>query len=142
MAQKTPEQITSKFQAGIQAAGQAYAQGVQNPSRPWASATVAGQARWQAGIQQAIAQGSFARGVQKAGDAKWQQAASGKGARNFTAAAPDAAAAYAQKAQQIISAGQAARAAANAMPSDSQEARLQRAVASMRAISAYWKQSK
>lgn len=139
MAQKTPEQIADKYQRGVSAGAQDYAAGVQNPTKSWASATAAAQRRWANGVQAAMQNGSFARGVQAAGDAKWQQRAASIGAQRYAAAAPDAAAAYAQKAAQIVAAGNAARAAANQISGDTQEARIQRAVNSMRATSDYWK---
>ncbi len=139
MAKKTPDQIVEKYQRGVQGAGTDYANGVQNPSRSWASATAAGAARWQAGIQEAISNGAFARGVQAAGDQKWQAAAVSKGTQRYQAAAQDAANNYARVAGQVMAAAQAAQSAAANLPNATQEQRLQRAVAAMRATSAAWK---
>lgn len=139
MARKTPEQIAEKFQRGVAGASQDYANGVQNPSRSWAQATQAGAARWRNAIQEAIAQNKFQRGVQAAGDAKWQQNALSVGAQRYSGAAATAAAAYAQKAGQIMSAAAAAQTAVQSMPNETQEQRLARAVAAMRAISNAWK---
>jgi len=139
MAQKSPEQIAAKYQRGVAGAAQDYAEGVQNPSRPWASATAAASGRWRTGIQEAINNNSFQRGVQKAGDAKWQERAINRGAQNYAGAAPVAAQEYAKVAGQIMAAGNAARSASQAMPGDTQEQRLQRALAAMRATSNYWK---
>jgi len=139
MAKKTAEQIVQKYQEGVARSGNAYAAGVQNPSRPWAASTAAAEGRWRNGIQQAIQNGSFARGVQKAGDAKWAQAAAGRGAANYAAAAPHAAQAYASRAGEIMGAANAAAQAANSIPGDTMEQRLQRALAAMKATSEYWK---
>jgi hypothetical protein len=139
MANKSPEQIAAKYQRGVAGASQDYAEGVQNPSRPWAAATAAAAGRWRAGIQEAINNNSFQRGVQKVGDAKWQERAVNRGAANYASAAPSAAQEYARVAGQIMAAGNAAKQAALAMPGDTQEQRIQRATAAMRAVSSYWK---
>lgn len=138
MAQKTAEQIAEKYGRRVAGAGADYAAGVQAPSRPWAQATIASEPRWKAGITEAISKKSFTRGVQKAGDAKWQERASTIGASRYTAAAPEAASAYAAVAGQIMQAGNAARQAAQAMPNATLEQRLQRAVAAMKATSDFW----
>jgi hypothetical protein len=138
MANKTPDQIIAKFRAGVAGAGADYSAGVQNPSRPWAQATVAGQPRYEAGVQKAISEKRFAKGVQAAGDAKWQEAASGKGAQHFAAAADSAATNYAKVAGDIMAAGAAARSKANSMPDTTLEARIQRSVEAQKATSAFW----
>jgi len=138
MAKKTPEQIAEKFQRGVAGAGSDYLSGVQNPSRPWASATVAGGKRWTAAIQEAIQKNSFARGVQRAGDAKWAERAATIGAQRYTTAAPQAAAGYSQVAGRIMAAASAAQAAVQSMPNESIEQRIARSAAAQRAISKYW----
>lgn len=138
MARKTPEQISEKFQRGVQGASADYQAGVQNPTRSWSQATQAGAARWRAAIQEAIVQNKFQRGVQAAGDQKWQQNALNQGAQRYSAAAATAAAAYQQVAGQIMSAAAAAQAAVANMPNETQEQRLARAVAAMRAVSQSW----
>lgn len=77
----------------VRRAGQAgpdYTRGVNNPRTPWAEATAAAVDAQSAGIQQAIANGSFVKGVQKAGNAKWQRKAAGLGAARFGAGVADA----------------------------------------------------
>jgi len=142
MAQKTPEQVIEKYQRGVAGAGQDYANGVQNPSRPWASATAAAAARYAAGVQEAISNGKFQRGVQRAGDAKWQQRASTIGAQRYTGAAGEAAQAFGAVAGQVMQAAAAARQAATAQPNTTFDQRLQRMVAAARATSDFWKRSK
>jgi len=60
-----------------------YQQGVQNPKVSWQTATLAAEANQAAGVQQAIQDKRFAKGVQKAGDAAWQQGALQKGVTRF-----------------------------------------------------------
>ena len=64
-------------------AGQEYSEGVASPRRPWAASTVAAAAAFASGIQEAISRGSFAKGVQAAGDSKWQTKASTLGSGRF-----------------------------------------------------------
>jgi len=138
MANKTPEQIVDKFRRGVSAAAPDYAAGVQNPSRPWAQATVAGQGRYEAGVQKAISEKRFAKGVQAAGDAKWQEGASGKGAQRFAASADTAATAFAKVAGDVMAAGAAARSKAMSMSDTTLESRIQRSVEAQKATSAFW----
>ena len=70
----------------VRRAGQAsgdYAKGVQNPRTSWAEAT-AGAAQAQAdGVQQAISEGRFEKGVNAAGNSKWQRKATSVGAQRY-----------------------------------------------------------
>lgn len=137
MSKKTASQIAEKYQRGVSGAGGDYAAGIQNPSRPWAQATAQGAARYQAGVQQAIQERRFEAGVQKAGDAKWQNGALNKGANRYQAAAAEAAQAYASVADRVMNAANAAQQAVANMPAQTLEQRLQRSNAAARAISAY-----
>lgn len=72
-----------------------YTEGVSNPRTPWAAATLSAAANQAAGIQQAITEKRFEKGVQKAGDSKWQNKATNKGARNYAPGIQDAQNSYA-----------------------------------------------
>ena len=139
MARKTPDQITSKYQQGVSGAGTAYQDGVTNPSRSWSQATQASAKRWQNGIQQAIANGAFPKGVQAAGDQKWQQAAVQRGVSNYTAAAPYAGQAYAQQAAKIMAAAAPSQIAGAPMPNDTLQGRIARSGAAQMAIHNHWR---
>lgn len=70
----------------VRRAGQAapdYAKGVQNPKTSWAEATTAAADAQAAGVQAALANGSFVKGVNNAGNAKWQRKATSVGAQRF-----------------------------------------------------------
>jgi len=70
----------------VRRAGQAgpdYARGVQNPRTSWQDATTAAAESQAAGVQQAIAEGRFEKGVAAAGNAKWQRKATTVGAQRF-----------------------------------------------------------
>lgn len=60
-----------------------YEHGVKNPRNPWAASTLKSAPNYEAGIQKSIAEKRFAKGVAKAGDAKWQEGAIVKGTARF-----------------------------------------------------------
>lgn len=60
-----------------------YAAGVKNPRRDWGQETAAASDRYAQGVTEAINNGSFERGVTKAGTEKWQRKASSVGAQRF-----------------------------------------------------------
>lgn len=74
--------IADKWSTRAQSAGQAYKDGV-SASTDWAAATAASANNWQAGVQQAAADGRFATGVNAAGNAAWQSGAINKGAGRY-----------------------------------------------------------
>lgn len=80
---KSADVIAKKFASRAGAAGADYAAGVASPRTPWAAATVNAATTYAAGVQQAIGNGSFAKGVNSAGDAKWQRKSAGVGAQRY-----------------------------------------------------------
>ena len=64
-------------------AGNDYKTGVQNPRKNWAEATSEASEAQAAGVQQAISEGRFTKGVQKAGNSKWQRKATSVGATRY-----------------------------------------------------------
>jgi hypothetical protein len=79
--------IQTKFAQRASAAGNDYKNGVMNPRRPWAASASAASQSWADGVQQAVANGRFTKGVAKAGDAKWQANASTTGASRYPSGA-------------------------------------------------------
>jgi hypothetical protein len=75
--------VVTKYVQRASAAGQAYTDGVNNPRQDYVQATVASANSWSAGVQQAITDGRFVRGVQTSGAAKWQTRASTVGAQRY-----------------------------------------------------------
>lgn len=86
--------IQAKFAANAGAAGNAYKAGVASPKRPWAATTAASATAWSDGVQTAIQNGRFTKGVNAAGDSTWQTAASTTGAQRYPSGAQAAAPAY------------------------------------------------
>lgn len=75
--------IAKKYVSRGSAAGQDYATGVANPRNPWAASTVAAKGAYASGVQTALSSGSFEKGVNNAGDAKWSRKAAGVGAQRY-----------------------------------------------------------
>jgi hypothetical protein len=73
-----------KWKARTQAATRDYAQGVARPRVSWAQAAAAAQDNWTAGVTEAASMNSFSRGVQDAGDSRWQAGVQNKGVSRFS----------------------------------------------------------
>jgi len=56
-----------------------YEEGVKNPKRSWANATKKAEDRYKEGVKKAADEGRFGKGVENAGDDKWQRGATEKG---------------------------------------------------------------
>lgn len=109
MKVKALDQIAAKWSQRAQAAGPAYAAGVQAPKVSWSAATSNAKDSWASGVQAAATNGRFAAGVTKAGDAKWQAGATGKGVQRYPQGVAGAQSNYQQGFQRFA----AALAAAN-----------------------------
>lgn len=73
----------AKWVRRTQNAGAEYAEGVRNPRVSWQQATVAAAGNQAKGVQQAITEKRFEKGVAKAGDQRWQSKALSKGEARF-----------------------------------------------------------
>jgi hypothetical protein len=73
----------AKYVSRAQAAGPAYTAGVQGAGDKWATAAAASGNSYQQGVQQAITDGRFVKGIQKAGGAKYSANAAGKGSQRY-----------------------------------------------------------
>jgi len=80
---KTIEQSAKKWVDRAQVASGDYSTGISNPKRPWSEGAKAGKDNWKAGVAAAGTRDAFAKGVDKAGDAKWQAMAKAKGPSRF-----------------------------------------------------------
>ena len=138
MARKTPQQITEKYGRKMAAAGPDYQAGVQQPSRNWEQATIAGKDRWAVGVQQALANGSFQAGVTGKND-KWSRKATTVGVQRYAQAAQSAQAEYALVADKIISITSQVSDQVRAMPGATDQDREQRMLENARRIKAAWR---
>ena len=75
--------IAAKWSSRAQAAGPDYTAGVKTTQKDWAALTAAASDSWGAGVQQAVGDGRFAKGVVAAGTPKWQAAAATKGSQRY-----------------------------------------------------------
>src|SRR5215472_11812122 len=106
MKVKSLDSIATKWSQRASSAGQAYKDGVTGATG-WAAATTAGANNWAAGVNDAATNGRFAKGVNKAGDAAWQNGAINKGASRYAPGVQLAQPAFSQgfsKFQQVLSA--------------------------------------
>lgn len=83
MKVKDAASVTSKWSQRAQAAGQAYTDGVKNPRNDWATATAGASDNWGQGVQAAVSDGRFSKGVQAAGTQAWASGAVNKGATRY-----------------------------------------------------------
>jgi len=72
-----------------------YEDGVRNPKADWASNAAAAEDAYQAGVQAAIAERRFGKGVRAAGTEKWQKGAIEKGTQRWGPGVAMAQSAYA-----------------------------------------------
>lgn len=79
------QRTVSKWAQNAGQASGSYADGVQNPRRPWMESTQAASENYKQGVTKAAASNSFSRGVQRAGNAKQQQNAMSKGVQRYSA---------------------------------------------------------
>lgn len=75
--------VAAKWSKRASAAGADYMSGVQNPRTDQAAAAAAAAPVWAAAVADAATRNAFAKGVQAAGTAKWQAAASTIGAQRY-----------------------------------------------------------
>ena len=80
---KSADAVATKWASRAGAAGADYASGVNGTTKDWAADTAGAAGAWAAGVQTAAANGSFAKGVNAAGTAKWKQKAANVGAARY-----------------------------------------------------------
>lgn len=61
-----------------------YKKGVQSPRRSWSSSAQASEGNYEAGVNTAISQKKYSKGVNSAGDAKWKKGAEEKGGARYS----------------------------------------------------------
>lgn len=81
---KSVDAAAAKYVSRASAAAPDYTNGVNNPRRDWAQSTSAADTTWASGVQQAVSNGSFKKGVNAAGTAKWQTKAATVGSQRFS----------------------------------------------------------
>lgn len=82
-AVKPADQVANKWSRVTPQRSEDYKMGVMAPRTPWAAAAAGAAARYQEGVTAATQRGAFQKGVQAAGDAKWQRKSAEKGPTRF-----------------------------------------------------------
>jgi hypothetical protein len=77
------DQTKDKWSRRATAAGPDYQAGLASPKQPWSQAAIAAKGAWQAGVTDAAGRDAYAKGVAKAGDAKWLKKATELGVRRY-----------------------------------------------------------
>lgn len=72
-----------KWATRSSAASGDYAAGARSPRRSWSASAAASEANYEAGVNEAIGRKAFGKGVQDAGDGKWQKGIEEKGRTRY-----------------------------------------------------------
>jgi len=78
-ATKSASETGKKWKERVAGATDDYIKGVENPNTDWADATEAAKDSYNDGIQTAIAEDRFAKGVRASGTSNWKSKTSSKG---------------------------------------------------------------
>jgi len=135
---KSRDRVVKKFKDRIAASGAEYDAGIKQPRASWQAQYKMSSERMKAALLESLEKNKHIKGVEAVGDAGWAEAALKKGSARFTAAASIAADNYGKVVDQVLAAGDAAAAAANALPNTTFQQRVQRSVAAMNATHEFW----
>ena len=80
---KSRDRIKEKWARVTAGATEEYRIGVENPAKSWSKETANANDAYKAGIQASLANDSFKKGVERAGDSAWQKGAIEKGPSRF-----------------------------------------------------------
>jgi len=93
VATRKIDDVVKKWSEVTPARAPYYEAGIKNPLRDWATNAAAAESAWESGVQNAMTDKRFGKGVNKAGTAKWQRKSVAVGPGRFregvAAAAPD-----------------------------------------------------
>jgi hypothetical protein len=95
IAVKDISAIAKKFVARAGVAAGDYSSGVQNTQKDQAQLAIAAKDSWAAGVQAAVANGAFVKGLTRSGTAKWKANSAGIGAQRYAPGVANAQQAYA-----------------------------------------------
>ena len=95
---------SQKWQRNSANASADYLTGILSPRRPWAQSAQAAEGNFEAGINAAIADKAYGKGIQEAGDSEWQNGARTKGQANYRTGVGASLAKYQSKFQRFASA--------------------------------------
>lgn len=122
---KTAQQAGDKYNKRVTQAGPDYTAGIQNAGS-WVEGALAASNRRNAGLQQAIANGTIDAGIQNKGDAGWKSATIAKGPTNYVNSVQNATPAYVAGMNKAMAYQQAAAQATAGIDTSTLEGRLQK----------------
>ena len=80
---KSLDKIARKWTEVTPQRADEYEEGIKNPRRSWQQSTEDAAEAYASGVQEAISDNRFEKGVSEAGDAKWREGALKKGVRRW-----------------------------------------------------------
>lgn len=120
----TAEQAADKWQRRMQTAAEDYTTGVNAVTESPTAAAAEQANKYQVGVQEAVAQGRFQRGLERVSLQDWKTAAVEKGAPRLATGATAAAPLVRTRLQQIFAAQDEVLAIVDQMPTDTLEQRI------------------
>lgn len=100
---KSLADTVKKWKTNAGAASSFYQEGVLKPKRPWQESTIAAEENYEAGVQAAISDKRFGKGVRGSSNAEWQKMASVKGTRNYPGGVRDGESKYTKEMGPVLS---------------------------------------
>jgi len=80
---KSLDRVSKKWTEVTPQRAREYETGIKSPRRDWSQATADSEESYNAGVQEAISAGRFAKGVSAAGTGKWREGALEKGVNRW-----------------------------------------------------------
>lgn len=101
---KSAQTLLAKYQRNTANASQSYQDGINNPRRDWQAVTAAAEGSYEAGVQNAVANKSFSKGITPDAAAKQKANALALGANRYGPGTQNAAPAWAKNVQPVLDA--------------------------------------
>ncbi len=134
MARITPQQAAEKLGTRIGQSGTAYMNGVNAVTENPAQKAIAAAPKWVAGIQDAIANGRYERGLSRVTLTGWKNAVATYGQSRYVGSAQKAQANYLTFAQEFFPYLDQVSQTVNAMPANTIEDNIQRMITNVRML--------
>lgn len=126
--QITAAQATDKWQRRMATAGEDYADGVRAVTDSPTQAAAAAKSKYVAGVESAARTGRYERGLEAVSLEEWKSKAIEKGAARLASGAQAAVPKVRSRMEQILANGREVQQIVEAMPDDTPEQRMQRAL--------------
>lgn len=134
MAIPSPQQAADKLRTRIQQSGTAYQAGVNAVTENPAAKAIAAKDKWEQGIQDAIANNRYVKGLENVTLQSWKAQTLNYGVTRFTQSADKAGQNYQKFAERFFPFLEQTMQTINAMPDTTFEERIQKMIANARAL--------